>query len=567
MKKRLILIISIVLIILVSVVIYIKINGSRSNNGQETISDDITTLPTQSPTPTEIPEPTTPPATAADNALFLIYQRVDNVRKYGYMNTEGVIVIPPEFDEASEFRDGVAVVYLNNQYCAINQKGEVIYTSNGVLKNFSNGMAVISEEVGNDILYGYIDTNGEVVIQPQFQRAYNFTSNDTAYVYQGKGVYSLIDKTGTILENYTLADQYDNPWDFYDGYIIYTEKDTYKYGVVDLKGNSVFDPIYSEITYLGEGIFAMKEPSLDFFLDQLMIAPAALFNYEGRQLTDYSLYDLSEFHDGYASATDETSTFFIDTTGKKVMELPTFEGRGSLTLYGDYIRAEIDNDLFYCMKNGDYIWKQDYDVHLTEELTVKRNKFKANRYILVYYPQVEGLKDKAVMDSINEELRSIFVDAYSIIAEENANLSVDDRFNASLLGNLLVIEKLGYDYFFGAVHGMPIMDYYYIDIRTGQFYQFKDLFLEGSDYAGKINELIRSEIAIRMESEDALFFTDQFEGISEAPNFMLSEDAITIYFYPYEIAAYAAGFPEFDIPFADIEDFLNKDGNFWLAFH
>lgn len=567
MKKRIILIISILLLLIISVVVFIKINASRSDNGKETISDEISSFPTQAPTPTEAPQPTVPVTPDTGTVLLPAYVWVDNDRRHGYLNADGAFVIAPEFEEASDFQNGVAVVYINNQHCAINEKGEIIYTGNGVLENFSNGMAVISEQSGTEILYGYIDSTGTVTIKPQFQKAYAFTDNETAYVYQGKGVYSLIDKTGTVLESYTLADKYDNPWGFHDGYIIYSNPDTNKYGVVDLKGNSIFDPVYSEITYLGEGMFAMKDPSLDYFLDQLMIAPSALFNFEGRQLTDYSLYDLTAFHEGYASATDETGTFFIDSTGKRVTELPTFEGRGSLTLYGDYIKAEIDNDLFYCTKNGNYLWKEDHDIHLTNDLTIKREKFRANRYILVYYPQVEGLKDEAVMASINQELKSIFVDVRSIITEEDINLSVEDRFSASLLGNLLIIEKHGYDYYFGAAHGMPIMDYHFIDIQTGQFYQFTDLFLEGTDYTSKINELIRSEIANRMETENSMLFENQFEGIYRSPNFKLSRDSITIYFYPYEIAAYAAGFPEFDIPFADIDEFLNKDGDFWKAFH
>jgi hypothetical protein len=40
-----------------------------------------------------------------------------------------------------------------------------------------------------------------------------------------------------------------------------------------------------------------------------------------------------------------------------------------------------------------------------------------------------------------------------------------------------------------------------------------------------------------------------------------------IYFYPYEIAAYAAGFPEFEIPFEDLTDYIDTEGAFWKSFH
>jgi hypothetical protein len=83
----------------------------------------------------------------------------------------------------------------------------------------------------------------------------------------------------------------------------------------------------------------------------------------------------------------------------------------------------------------------------------------------------------------------------------------------------------------------------------------------------KINELITADIKFQTESEDSMFFPESFLGIKENQYFILEEDALTIYFYPYDIAAYAAGFPEFLIPFDDISEYLDKDGVFWSSFH
>lgn len=113
---------------------------------------------------------------------------------------------------------------------------------------------------------------------------------------------------------------------------------------------------------------------------------------------------------------------------------------------------------------------------------------------------------------------------------------------------------------------MPLMDYYYFDLNTGMFYQLKDLFKADSDYRTKINDMIQSTIAAQTESGEFYYFPDSFVGITEDQHFKLEQDAITIYFYPYDIAAYAAGFPEFIIPFADIANEIDTSGAFWNSF-
>ena len=185
--------------------------------------------------------------------------------------------------------------------------------------------------------------------------------------------------------------------------------------------------------------------------------------------------------------------------------------------------------------------------------------------MLVYYPKLDGIPDNGVEEQINTELYSIFVNSRRRISAEDL-LTVDDSFSAKLMKNLLVIERTGYDYNIGAAHGMPIRDYIFIDTVSGAFYQLEDLFPEGSDFAAAINTLISEEIKADIAAGDSMYTENSFAGITESQYFRLEEDALIIYFYPYDIAAYAAGFPEFTIPFEDIDGLINKDGNFWKSF-
>jgi hypothetical protein len=561
MKKTKIIFFSLVSLILIAISAFLFLIFSNKKENEPTISDH-----TQiTPAPTQVAEPTSNPQTKTE--LYPAYLMVNKELKYGYINKTGEFVIPPSFDTASYFHDGAAVVTCDGKYCVIDDRGNVLFTNDYSINEFSNGAAVYSTKKGNDqyqYLYGYVDVKGEIILEPQFIMATDFNSENTAYVSTAKGSYALIDKTGKTLETYQLEVKNKTIWSLQDDYVIYSYSDSANYGVVTVKGEEVLKASYPEIRYLGNHLFAVKDPGVDG-PEASITAKEAIFNQKGEQLTDYIYYDLSNYYEGYASATDDSSTFFIDPEGKVVEKLPRFDGRGTLKLFGDVISAYLDEEQLYTDTSKSTIWKAEDTYALSDTLSVKKIKLKPNRYVLVNYPQLEGFKDVKVQDKINTELKRRFTENRANITVGDS-LSVNDSFSLNLLENLLIIGRDGYDYYFGAAHGMPLMDYYYIDLNTGMFYQLKDLFKADSDYRTKINDMILSKMAAQTESGEFYYFPDSFVGITEDQRFKLEQDAITIYFYPYDIAAYAAGFPEFVIPFADIADEIDTSGAFWNSF-
>jgi len=335
-------------------------------------------------------------------------------------------------------------------------------------------------------------------------------------------------------------------------------------GIISIEDSRVvIDPSFNEIIILGEGYFAAKDPTKESF--ESLSTPSAIMDSKGNKLSDYQYYDVSHYHEGLASATDDQSTFFIGTDGQKINTLPVVAGRGILTKIGALIKADIDGDLSYLDSEGNTIWQADTTIAVSDQIKVVQNSYKPLRLVNIKYPSVTGLKDKTIESTINETLKDYFTLPRS--DEDLLNLSVEDVFSASLRENLLIIEKNGYDYYSGAAHGMPIHDYYYIDINTGVAYTFKDLFKEDSDYLNALSMIVTQQIQEQATSEDSMFFPEFFTGLTETTNFQLTENGIIIYFYPYEIAAYAGGFPEFEIPFADITEFLNEKGNFFKSFN
>jgi len=136
--------------------------------------------------------------------------------KYGYIDHDGKLVINPQFDTATPFsNDGIAGVRVGDKWGGIDKTGrvviapqfdgntlpsdegdflgEVIFRDLGRIA-FSEGLAAV--RIGNKT--GYVDKNGNYVINPQFDFAFPFIG-DLAFVVIGTGPHpemGWIDKTG-----------------------------------------------------------------------------------------------------------------------------------------------------------------------------------------------------------------------------------------------------------------------------------------------------------------------------------------------------------------------------------
>lgn len=54
--------------------------------------------------------------------------------------------------------------------------------------------------------------------------------------------------------------------------------------------------------------------------------------------------------------------------------------------------------------------------------------------------------------------------------------------------------------------------------------------------------------------------------ITPDTSFALKRDGISIYYAEGDIAAYAAGMQEFFVPFSDLNEYIDTQGDFWNAF-
>nr|WP_263323215.1 WG repeat-containing protein [Neobacillus sp. Marseille-Q6967] len=527
-----------------------------------------------------------------DNGLAIVQAQ----NRTGVINEDGYFIVKPKYDAIEPFSEGRAVVIDNQGFKVIDESGkEITSKAYSFIQNFQEGRAAVGEQdkESGRYLYGYLNRRGKEVIPLSYESASPFELGKTV-VKLKEGNYALIDLNGKILERYfyPFVDQYgqgllafkrtlDGKWGYMDEHgtikiqprfsqagvftagraIVSVEKGDIEYsGVINLDGKFIIKPNYNRIENLGEERFAIGkavDPS----------NPCKGYNYavansDGRILTGFIYDEVTSYQNGLASAFNRENTFFIDRSGKRVSHLPTVKGSGTLRFDKTVIKGEIDFRQIYFNKNGGVIWRHDPRVELTPPYVVTEHKYKPNKDYLVYFPQVTGIENG---ESINITLKEL-AGVKPVPADTQLDSSYVGDFNLPFFQkDLLVVEITGYDYPFCAAHGMPVRRYAHINVKTGRLYELKDLFKPEHNYVNRISNLIKDQI--KNNEEYSYVFPDSFKEISTDQPFFITENALNIYFAPYEIAPYAAGFPTFTIPFSQITSLIAEDSHFWSSFH
>ncbi|AKG35346.1 WG repeat-containing protein [Paenibacillus durus] len=456
----------------------------------------------------------------------LFYNQTEGKSKYGYLDRDAREAIPAQYEDASDFKDGRALVKVQaGEFALIGKKGEVLHTYHyPFVGNPGDGLlAYQAEENGR---YGYIDEEGKPVIKPQFTTALPFS--------EGRAVVN-------IAENYKNA-----------------------YGLIDKHGTFVIQPSYEYIQQLGENRVALGtplKPAEPFRGSSYTIADAVT----GRILATHPLRGVNNYSEGLASVYDEHETYFIDRSGNRAAQPPVVPGSGTLSFSGRLIRADVDQRTSYYDRNGKQVWKENTLIPLRPPYGVEERKFKPDINYLVYYPYVLGFSDPRVSARVNDRLKELSL-VNEVIPEDQRDYSYTGDFSVSFFRkNLLQLELDGYRFPYGAAHGMPTRIFTPIDLRSGKFYELKDLFKPAINYTDRLSEIVARQI--EHDPQYSYVFPGAFKGIAPDQPFYVDGEALYLYFAPYEIAPYAAGFPTFRIPFAEIMGLINTEGAFWRSFH
>ena len=225
---------------------------------------------------------------------------------YGFVNRDGTIVSEPIWEDAQDMKQGLAAVRKDGLYGYMDAQGELVISPEWVAADMftTDGLARVAvkaeaasqvllwghvdregkrvsaaqwEDAGafcggfawvmRDDLYGFIDTSGSVIYEPQWNTVFDFDGAGAALVFSGvtdahgypvDGVYGLAGKDGQMVSDVQWTDA-----SYFSQELAYVQKDG-KYGYVNTAGETVIEPQWDKAyQFTGNGVARVFSGTLD----------------------------------------------------------------------------------------------------------------------------------------------------------------------------------------------------------------------------------------------------------------------------------------------------------------
>jgi len=186
------------------------------------------------------------PNSNKNGSFFNGLARFEQNGKFGYIDKKGKVVIPAKYKYVNDFYDFKAVVDFNDKEKGlIDNKGNIFFKCSYVVlaPRVSEGLLYFRQNESSQ--FGYINTKGEVVIPPQFNKVNEFSEKFASV--KKDNYFGYIDKLGKFI----IKPQFDEAHCFSEGLAIVKQME--KNGVIDKKGHFIVKPIYDVINNYHDG--------------------------------------------------------------------------------------------------------------------------------------------------------------------------------------------------------------------------------------------------------------------------------------------------------------------------
>ncbi len=240
-------------------------------------------------------------------------------KKCGYINTNGQLIIKPQFANAKEFYEDAAAIQ-------------------GI------------DESMRASFWGYVDITGKIKVPMIYEAASNF-SEGVAAVRNTKGKTGYIDISGKVMIDFI----YDFGDIFHEGFALVIIKK--RYHVINKNGKILF-PVNELPNYnfhYKDGFAIVHRKRSNHIGDNLY----AYINTKGKLLTDFSFTEAGDFSDGYAYVALKNGTSkFINEKGN--ISFPGINYQAISEFSEGYAAVKIKNICGFIDKNGNFKIKASY---------------------------------------------------------------------------------------------------------------------------------------------------------------------------------------------------------------
>lgn len=261
---------------------------------------------------------------------------------------EGLSKVALQYDDVGDFHCGRAYVFLRDEDCSgkigyIDKRGNEIVpckysTDYGDDNDFYDGVACVCDEK-----YGYIDVNGKEITPCVYDEAGRFSEGYAVATRDGR--YYIIDKTGKEIEINYRVDLMSNY--FSEGLLAVYGDDGI--GFVNSDGKLIIPCKYSTLSETGvlfkDGLVSVYNGEKCGYIDKT-----------GKVAIPYAYDDATPFSEGLAAVEKDGKWFYINTEGKKVLDV------SSSFPFGDGLAVAVNGEKFYYIdKKGKTVIDNNYN--------------------------------------------------------------------------------------------------------------------------------------------------------------------------------------------------------------
>ena len=191
------------------------------------------------------------------------YYLLKREEKYGVINTNGDIIIEPQYDKIVIPNQHKALFICNNENSRkiLNDKNEEILKKYENIQPIALSNAVIENSYEKNVLrykadgkYGLITYEGKIIVKAKYDEISSLGYRENQILIRENGKYGLINNEGTQIikpiydtiqsdEYYSIENDYKK-----SGYIVCnTTSEGYRYGYYDYEANKILDAEYNKI--------------------------------------------------------------------------------------------------------------------------------------------------------------------------------------------------------------------------------------------------------------------------------------------------------------------------------
>lgn len=521
---------------------------------------------------------------------------------WGAVDATGAFIVQPEYARIEQYIDGnnsfvaafdsaLSSQSVNSALYDIN--GQKLFGLAGELLPPSSGLMAFSREKGGTVRWGYINPHGEIIIEPEYakvgQAAGNFalvkdengqTILLNIYAKTGiefgaaadlnavgsrlvlvcddvSGLYGFMDVDGNLQIDYSLAAAEA----FRGGAAFAAEKvgDTVRYGLLTPEGVWAVEPTYRSGVYLDNGIYAMAQA------DE---AGYHIVNALGEKIVDGVVYRYEDWTSGLLACHTADKTVFVNTQGEQEDDL-TLALTPNAIWQGHLWGVVDENGASWYDTDGVAVFAEGHERQLTDEVRMLTALENRSGGYLVYYPQVEGEKLSGQWSKLNVALKNVAVDDYidDYSDGEDINFTVSGNYTPVEQGNVLTVcQHLTLDDAWQTDGGSVenVLHTVCFDKTDGRQYRLGDLFVDNFNWRTELSEPLTVSYELQCAGRGEASLVEVIEllekRLARNVDFACGADGVTLYFGLSD--GYTA---EILLLYADVEEWLDKDGALWQA--